>query len=326
MLNMITEKHINKQVNETVARHFLRFCDFDLSTHRRLLRRATTLKENFLSVGHGLDSLRGRVLAMLFEKPSTRTRVSFEAGMAQLGGHAIMLSKNDSQMSRGEPLSDTARVLSSMCNAVMIRAISHRTIEEFATVSNVPVINGLSNLNHPCQVLADLMTFEEVRGSIEGATVCWVGAGNNICATWIEAASVFRFNLRVSTPLEYAPEESLLTGSPKALLSPNPEEAVSGADLVVTDVWVSMGEEDDVSGRKKKLLPYQVNAQLMALANKDSVFMHCLPTRRGEEVTAEVIDGEQSVVWREAENRLHAQKALLEFLMIGENFDQEEEC
>jgi ornithine carbamoyltransferase len=264
----------------------------------------------------GARPLAGRTLAMIFGKSSTRTRVSFEVAMVQLGGHALFLSPRDIQLGRGEPLADTARVLASMCDAIMIRNDSQADQEEVARHSRVPVINGLSELHHPCQLLADVLTYVEQRGEIRGKTVAWIGDGNNVCNSFIEAARVFDFKLAVACPEGYEPATSLLAGAgDRVRLVRDPREAAEGAHLVVTDVWTSMGQEQDNAARVAAFAGFQVDAALMKRAKKDALFMHCLPAHRGEEVAAEVIDGPQSAVWHEAENRLHAQKALLEFLL-----------
>ena len=260
--------------------------------------------------------LPGKTLGMIFEKSSTRTRVSFEVGMAQLGGHALFLSPQDTQLGRGEPLEDTARVLSRMVDAIMIRTFAHETLERFATHSRVPVINGLSDDLHPCQLLADLQTFFEHRGDIRGHTVAWIGDGNNMCHSWINAAALLDFKLCVATPPGYEPDPHFVVAAGNHVeLSHDPQAAVRGASLVTTDVWASMGQEQEREQRMRIFVPYQVNESLMAKAAPNALFMHCLPAHRGEEVMMEVIDGPQSVVWDEAENRLHAQKALLEFLL-----------
>ena len=297
------------------ARHFLSLMDLSPATLDGILERARELKEMRQS-GADRGLLAGKTLAMVFDKSSTRTRVSFEAGMAQLGGSALFLSPDATQQGRGEPIEDAARVLSSMVDAIMVRTYAHETLESYARASSVPVINGLTDQLHPCQLLADLLTWRELRGDIRGAKVAFVGDGNNMCRSYINAARQFDFSLRVATPTRYAPgEEWLNRALERVQWHEDPNAAVAGAQLVVTDVWASMGQEDERSDRRRVFGPYQVNAELMARAAPDALFMHCLPAHRGEEVTAEVIDGPQSVVWREAENRLHAQKALLEFLL-----------
>jgi ornithine carbamoyltransferase len=296
-------------------RHFLKLSDLGAGELQALVRRALALKR---SRRRGARPLAGRTLAMLFGKSSTRTRVSFEVAMDQLGGHALFLSPRDIQLGRGEPLADTARVLSSMCDGIMVRNDSQADQEEIARHSRVPVINGLSDLHHPCQLLADVMTFVEHRGAIRGATVAWVGDGNNVCNSWVEAARLFGFDLRIACPAGYEPDAALLKAAgARARVTRDPAEAAARADLVVTDVWASMGQEQEQAARHTALAPYQVNDALMRRAAPKALFMHCLPAHRGEEVTAEVIDGPRSVVWDEAENRLHAQKALLERLLGG---------
>jgi ornithine carbamoyltransferase len=296
------------------TRHFLTLRDLTLEELRALLRRATELRR-LRHEGRTHEPLRGRVLGMIFEKSSTRTRVSFEAGMAQLGGHAIFLSPRDTQLGRGEPLEDTARVVSSMVDVVMIRTFGHELVERFAAYSRVPVINGLTDQFHPCRLLADIQTFQEHRGDIAGKRVVWLGDGNNMCHSYINAAELLDFQLRISCPAAYAPAQRWLD-SPNVELVEDPGAAVEGAHLVVTDVWASMGQEDEQQKRNTDFAPYRVTEALMRHADEQAVFMHCLPAHRGEEVDAEVIDGPQSVVWDEAENRLHAQKALLEFLVL----------
>jgi len=296
------------------VRHFLTLNDLNAEEAAALITRAIDLKAARLN-NQAEMTLPGRTLAMIFEKASTRTRVSFETGMAQLGGHAIFLAPEDTQLGRGETVEDTARVLSRLVDAVMIRNHSQAVLERFARLSHVPVINGLTDRFHPCQLLADIQTYCEHRGSIAGRTVAWVGDGNNMCNSYIHAAKLFGFILRIAAPASYQPEPELLAANPAVILADNPEDAVAGADLVVTDTWTSMGQDEDRQQRLKAFSDYQVNAKLMTLAADDAVFMHCLPAHRGEEVTDEVMDGPQSLVWDEAENRLHAQKALLELLI-----------
>jgi len=296
-----------------VPRNFLRLGDLTAAELRQLTARAIAQKSG---KERERRPLAGRTLAMIFTKSSTRTRVSFEAGMAQLGGHAIFLSPRDTQLGRNEPLADTARIISSMCDAIMVRNDSQKDQEEIARYSRVPVINGLSNLHHPCQLLADLQTWVERRGEISGATVAWIGDGNNVCNSFAEAAALLGFKLRVACPSGYEPDAATLKAAGKAVdVMTDPKAAVRDADLVVTDVWASMGQEEEQQKRAAAFASYQVDAALMKLARRDALFMHCLPAHRGEEVAAEVIDGPQSAVWDEAENRLHAQKALLEFLL-----------
>jgi ornithine carbamoyltransferase len=296
-------------------RHFLTLLDLSPDELRQLIARASELRQ-WQHQGRIFEPLKNKVLAMVFEKSSTRTRVSFETGMAQLGGHAIFLSPRDTQFGRGEPIEDSARVLSRMADAVMIRTFEHEKIERFAEFSRSPVINALTDQYHPCQLLADMQTWFEHRGDIRGATVSFIGDGNNMCHSYINASRQFDFRLRVATPAQYKPDPAIVAAAgDRVALFEQPQEAAKGADLVVTDVWASMGQEEEQTIRNSIFSAFQVNSELMALANKDALFMHCLPAHRGEEVTAEVIDGPASVVWDEAENRLHAQKALLEFLL-----------
>lgn len=299
----------------TTPRHFLTLLDLTDVELAWIVRRGIELKA-LLKRGQEHAPLRYKTLAMIFEKSSTRTRVSFQAGMEQLGGSAIFLSPRDTHLDRGEPVEDTARVMSRMVDAVMIRAITHTMVERFAAYSRVPVINALTDRHHPCQLLADVQTYVELRGAIRGCTAAWIGDGNNVCHSWIQAARAFDFELRVATPARYAPEAALLAAAgTHARLVADPHEAAHNADLVVTDTWASMGQEDEKTERLKAFAGFQVNAALMRRARKDALFMHCLPAYRGHEVTADVLDGPQSVVWDEAENRLHSQKALLEFLL-----------
>ena len=297
------------------ARHFLTLLDLSPEELQGLMRRAIELKAK-QRAGELYQPLRGKILGMVFEKSSTRTRVSFEAGMAQLGGHALFLSPRDTQLGRGEPIEDTARVLSRMVDIIMIRTYEHEKIERFAAHSQVPVINALTDRCHPCQLLADIQTYIEHRGDIRGKTVAWIGDGNNMCNSYIGAARQFDFKLNIAAPKGYEPPADFVAcAAGHVELGNDPAAAARGADLVVTDVWASMGQEDEQAARAKAFADYQVDAKLMKLAAKDALFMHCLPAHRGEEVAAEVIDGPQSVVWDEAENRLHAQKALLELLL-----------
>ncbi|MCL5668663.1 MAG: ornithine carbamoyltransferase [Gammaproteobacteria bacterium] len=296
------------------VRHFLTLSDLQPDELAALLKRAIELKA-MQRQGVRHEFLKNKVLAMVFEKSSTRTRVSFESAMIQCGGGAIFLSPRDTQLGRGEPIEDTARVLSRMADVIVVRTFEHEKLERFAAHSGVPVINALTDKYHPCQVLADIQTFIEQRGSIKGKTVAWVGDGNNMCHSYIEAAGLFGFHLRVSTPPGYDPDHALLKHIKHVELARDPMQAAQGADLVVTDVWASMGQEEEQAKRARDFADYQVNAKLMARAKPDALFMHCLPAHRGEEVSAEVIDGPHSVVWDEAENRLHAQKALLESLL-----------
>jgi ornithine carbamoyltransferase len=297
----------------TAPRHFLNLDDFDAVTLRGMLNQAVELKRR-LKQGERPLLLKDKVLAMIFERQSTRTRVSFDVGMRQLGGETIMLTGQEMQLSREETLADTARVMSRYVDAIMVRILTHADLMELAEASSVPVINGLTRRAHPCQVMADVMTFEEHRGSLKGARIAWVGDSNNVLASWVNAAELFEANLTVAVPEDYWPEKDLLgdirKAGPFVRLIEDPEEAVKDADLVITDTWVSMGDTD-AAERRRVLKPYQVNAHLMGLAARDALFMHCLPAHRGDEVTDEVIDGPQSVVFDEAENRLHAQKAIL---------------
>jgi ornithine carbamoyltransferase len=296
-------------------RHLLSLLDLSRSELRTLVQRATELKR-IQARGERHEPLRGRTLAMIFEKSSTRTRVSFEAGMAQLGGHALFLSPRDTQLGRGEPIEDTARVLSRMVDIVMIRTFEQEKLEAFAAQSRVPVINGLTDRFHPCQLLADMQTYFEHRGDIAGRTVAWIGDGNNMCHSYINAARRLDFELRVACPAGFEPEEAVrLSAGDHVTLMRDPLEAAGGADLVVTDVWASMGQEEEMVRRREAFALYQVTDDVMAAAAADALFMHCLPAHRGEEVSASVIDRPDAVVWDEAENRLHAQKALLEFLL-----------
>ncbi len=300
-----------------MTRHFLTLNDCNADELRGLITRAIELKA-MTAAGEIYEPLKNRTLAMLFEKSSTRTRVSFEVGMAQFGGHALFLSPRDTQIGRGEPVADTAQVLSRMVDAIMVRNHSHALLEELAANSRVPVINGLTDRFHPCQLLADLQTWWEQRGDISGANVAWIGDGNNMCHSYINAAKLLGFKLNIGCPLGYEPEAELLEQAGDSVsLSHDPREAARGADLIVTDVWASMGDEDEAAQRLQDFKGFIVDADMMQAADSQALFMHCLPAHRGEEVAAEVIDGPQSVVWDEAENRLHAQKALLEFLIAS---------
>lgn len=299
-------------------RHFLSLFDLSRTELQTVIRRANALKA-LHQAGKPHPMLAGKVLAMLFDKASTRTRVSFEAGMAQLGGSALFLSPRDLQLGRGEPLADSARVISGMVDAVMIRTFEHARVSTFAAHSQVPVINGLTDWNHPCQLLADMQTYVAHRGEIAGRRVTWIGDGNNMCQTYIEAAQQFDFQLRIACPAGYEPDTELLQSAGSACrIVRNPQQAVVGADLVVTDTWVSMGQENTKNERQMAFAPYKVTTELLAQAAPDVLFMHCLPAYRGLEVSPEVLDGPHSVVWEEAGNRLHAQKALLEFLLCTE--------
>ena len=299
-------------------RHFLQLKDLSRSELEYVFARTRWIKDQFKSYNQYWP-LSDRTLVMIFEKASTRTRLSFEAGMHQLGGSAIYLNTRDSQLGRGEPVEDAAQVISRMSDIVMIRTYEQSIIERFAANSRVPVINGLTNEYHPCQILADIYTFIEHRGSIEGKTVAWIGDSNNVCNTWLQAAEVFNFNVHVSTPpgYEVEPERAGLYGTDHYEEFTDPMEAAKGADLVTTDVWTSMGFEAENEERRRDFADWQVDTDMMKVAAKEAVFMHCLPAHRGEEVAADVIDGPQSVVWDEAENRLHTQKALMEFLLLG---------
>lgn len=300
------------------VRHFLTLNDLTPDELDRLLDHASKLKLSWRD-GMVRDSLKNRVLAMIFEKSSTRTRVSFEAGMTQLGGAALFLSPRDTQLGRGEPIEDSARVISSMADAVMIRTFEHETVKRFASVSNAPVINALTDDFHPCQLLADMQTYREHRGSIRGATVAWVGDGNNMCNSYINAAQLFGFHLNVACPEGYEPDQAMLAEAGNQItVFHDPAEAAKGAHMLVTDVWASMGQEDEQAARARTFENYQINEQLMSLAAKDALFMHCLPAHRGEEISVNMLEHPGSVVWDEAENRLHAQKALLEFLILGQ--------
>ncbi|HRJ51382.1 MAG TPA: ornithine carbamoyltransferase [Candidatus Thiothrix moscowensis] len=304
-------------MNNNAVRHFLTLSDFTPVELLAVIGRAIELKA-LQKRGEIFEPLKNRTLAMIFEKSSTRTRVSFEAGMTQLGGHSMFLSPNDTQLGRGEPIEDSARVISRMVDVVMIRTFEQEKVETFAAHSRVPVINALTDKFHPCQLLADMMTWMEQRGLPNGKTVAWVGDGNNMCHSWMEAAQLFGFHLNVACPEGYDPDADMVkatAGSVTYFRDPN--AAVKGAEVVVTDTWASMGQEAEKKIREKAFAGYQVDTNMMQLAAKDAIFMHCLPAYRGLEVSAEVMDGSQSVVWDEAENRLHAQKALLEVLVCG---------
>ncbi len=295
-------------------RHFLTLKDLTSLELEQLITRAIELKRMH-KAGEIYQPLKNKVLAMIFEKSSTRTRVSFESAMLQFGGGSIFLSPNDTQLGRGEPIEDSARVISSMVDVVMIRTFEHDKVVRFAEYSSAPVINALTDDYHPCQLLADMQTYVEHRGSIKGKTVVWVGDGNNMCHSYINAAERFGFNLNIATPVGYEPNAAIVAQA-KANISlfSDVKSAAKDADMIVTDVWASMGQEEEQRKREVAFADFQVDSTVMALAHHDALFMHCLPAHRGEEVSAEVLDGQQSVVWDEAENRLHAQKALLEFL------------
>ena len=299
-------------------KHYLQFTDLTRSEYDYLFARSAWLKTKFKSY-ETWHPLHDRTLAMIFEKQSTRTRLSFEAGIHQLGGHAVYLNTRDTQLGRGEPVEDAAQVISRMTDIIMIRTFGQDIIERFAANSRVPVINGLTNEFHPCQVLADIFTFVEARGPITGKTVAWVGDANNMAYTWIQAAEVLDFQVRFSAPNGYSLDPARLSAAAAKHLTVcnNPEDACKDADLVSTDVWTSMGFEDENSSRMAAFKNWMVSDSLMALAKPNALFMHCLPAHRGEEVAASVIDGPQSVVWEEAENRLHVQKALMEYLLCG---------
>ncbi len=298
-------------------KHFLQLADFERSEFEHLFERTRVIKERFKNYV-AYQPLADRMLAMVFEKSSTRTRVSFEAGIHQLGGSSIVLNTGETQLGRGEPIEDVARVISRMVDIVMIRTFEHANIERFASQSRVPVINGLTNDYHPCQVLADIYTYVEHRGPIGGKTVAWIGDGNNMCNTWIQAAQIFGFRLNISTPADYGVDRARASSAGDHIeLFSDPARAVAGAHLVNTDVWTSMGFEAEAQAREKAFRGFTVDARMMAAARPDALFMHCLPAHRGEEVSAEVLEGPQSVVWEEAENRLHVQKALMEYLLLG---------
>ena len=302
-------------------KHFLTLADLTAAEAAQLLARAKELKA-LQKQGIPHATLQGKTLGMIFDKSSTRTRVSFEVGMFQLGGHALFLHSNVTQLGRGEPVADSARVLSRMVDGITIRTYAHSTLEEFARHATVPVINALTDLTHPCQILADLLTLLEHHGAVQGKTVCWIGDGNNMLHSWMNGAAIFGYRLRYACPEGYLPDARLLAAAQAqgGDISgyATPAEAVCGADVVTTDVWASMGQEDEQQQRMRDFAGFQVDSALMSGAAQNALFMHCLPAHRGEEVSSEVIDGPQSVVWDEAENRLHAQKALLE-LLLGNN-------
>jgi ornithine carbamoyltransferase len=298
-----------------MTQHFLTLMDLDKATLNKLISRAIELKAIQKS-GEIYEPLKNKVLGMIFDKASTRTRVSFETGMAQFGGHAIFLSPRDTQFGRGEPVEDSARVLSRMVDCIMVRTFDHEMLETFAEYSQVPVINALTDMYHPCQLLADMQTYVEHRGDITGKTVTYIGDGNNMCHSYMNAARQYGFTLNVAVPEGYDPDAALLKETKDCVnIFRNTKDAVAGADMITTDVWASMGQEEEQAIREKAFAGFQVNDEVMALANKDAIFMHCLPAHREEEVSTSIIDGTQSVVWDQAENRLHAQKALLELLM-----------
>jgi len=298
-----------------MTKNFINFDDLSHQELQNIIDHAISLKKEHKS-GKLNDSLKNKTLAMIFDKSSTRTRVSFEAGMTQLGGQSLFLSEKDIQLGRGEPITDSAIVISSMVDAVMLRLSSHKDILEFSKYSSKPVINALSNESHPCQILADLMTYQEEKGSIQGKKIAWIGDGCNVCQTYMQAAEIFDFELSIATPVGYEPSELFSQKYKKNInFFNNPMEACQDADLVATDVWTSMGMESEKKQRERSFKGFQVDQLIMNQAKEDAVFMHCLPAYRGIEVSSEVIDGSKSVVWREAENRLHVQKALLLYLI-----------
>lgn len=300
----------------TQPRHFISLLDLTSDEFRFLIKRAMHLKENR---DPNYQPLKGKVLAMIFEKSSTRTRISFEAGMSHFGGNALFLSPRDTQLGRGEPLQDSARVISSMVDCIMLRTNEHATVTTFAQHSRVPVINGLTDTQHPCQLLADMQTYFQHRGDIKNKKVTWIGDGNNMCHSYIHAAMLLDFQLNIAYPTGYAPEQDIVEAAgDRVTFFDSALAAAENSDLVVTDVWASMGQEEEQRQREIAFKNFQVNTNIMKVANKNALFMHCLPAHRGEEVTADVIDGPQSVIFDEAENRLHAQKALLEFLLCNQ--------
>ncbi|MCE3028906.1 ornithine carbamoyltransferase [Salinicola sp. DM10] len=301
------------------ARHFLTLLDLSRDELAYLIQRAIKIKHELKTQGPTYTPFSNRTLAMIFEKSSTRTRVSFETAMAQFGGHALFLSPRDTQLGRGEPIGDTARVLSEMVDAVMIRTFSHDGLETFAASSTVPVINALTDDYHPCQLLADVMTWTECRGAVTGKTAVWIGDGNNMCHSWINAARQFDFQLRICCPQGYEPRQDILDAAgDHALIVRDPATAVRGADLVTTDVWASMGQEEEQAKRERDFAGFQVTEALLDQAAADAIFLHCLPAHRGEEISTTLLDDPRAVVWQEAGNRLHAQKALIEFLLLGQ--------
>ncbi len=307
----------NKTASNNKVRHFLTLTDLSSDEFRQLIHRAIELKA-ILNRGEIFEPLKNKVLAMIFEKSSTRTRVSFESGMAQFGGHAIFLSPRDTQLGRGEPIEDSARVLSSMTDCIMVRTFEHKKAELLAKYSSVPVINGLTDDVHPCQLLADMQTYFEHHGDIKGKTVTWIGDGNNMCHSYMHTAKLLGFKLNIACPEGFEPQQKFINETSDFIeITQDVSAACVNSDLIVTDVWASMGQEEEQKIREQAFSNYQVTSELMKMANKNALFMHCLPAHRGEEVSADVIDGKQSVVWHEAENRLHAQKALLEFLLLN---------
>jgi ornithine carbamoyltransferase len=295
--------------------NFINFDELSLNDLQGIIDRAISLKKEHKS-GRINDSLKNKTLAMIFDKSSTRTRVSFEAGMTQLGGQSLFLSEKDIQLGRGEPITDSAIVISSMVDAIMLRMSSHEDIVEFSKYSSKPVINALSDESHPCQILADLMTYQEHRGSIEGKKIAWIGDGCNVCQTYMQAASLFDFELTIATPSGYGPSDAFIKKYQKNIsFFDDPNKACKDADIVITDVWTSMGQESEIKQRETAFKGFQVDQKMMNQAKDDAIFMHCLPAYRGKEVSSGVIDGKQSVVWSEAENRLHVQKSLLLYLI-----------
>ncbi len=299
-----------------LPRHFLSLLDFTPEELRALLSRASILKQMQTLEKKKHETLPGKVLAMIFEKSSTRTRVSFEAGISHLGGKAIFLTPGNTQLGRGEPIEDSARVISSMVDIVVIRTFEHEIAVRFANYSSVPVINALTNMYHPCQLLADMLTYQEHKGEISGKKVCWLGDGNNMCNSYINAAKQFDFELTICCPSEYKPDATLLEKNKERVqLISDPNNAIANSDLVVTDVWASMGQEHETEDRKKKFQRYQLNKSLLSYASRDALYLHCLPAHRGEEISAELLDAPDTVIWEAAENRLHSQKALMEMLL-----------
>nr|WP_295710809.1 ornithine carbamoyltransferase [uncultured Halomonas sp.] len=300
------------------TRHFLTLLDLTPDELDYLIQRAITIKTELKAQGPVYTPFSNRTLAMIFEKSSTRTRVSFETGMAQFGGHALFLSPRDTQLGRGEPIEDTARVLSEMVDAVMIRTFSHAGLETYASASSVPVINALSDDYHPCQLLADVMTWTELRGSVKGRTAVWIGDGNNMCHSWINAARQFDFHLRICCPKGYEPRADIMAAAgDHVTLLHDPQAAAKGADLITTDVWASMGQEEEQAKREADFAGFQVTEAMLDQANQEVLFLHCLPAHRGEEISMTLLEDPRAVVWQEAGNRLHAQKALIEFLLLG---------
>ncbi|WP_110664763.1 ornithine carbamoyltransferase [Salinicola halophilus] len=300
------------------ARHFLTLLDLSADELAYLIQRGITIKNRLKTQGPTYTPLSNRTLAMIFEKSSTRTRVSFETAMTQFGGHALFLSPRDTQLGRGEPIADTSRVLSEMVDAVMIRTFSHEGLESFAAASEVPVINALTDDYHPCQLLADVMTWTECRGPVAGKTAVWVGDGNNMCHSWINAARRFGFDLRICCPEGYEPRRDIMEAAgERVTIVRDPQEAAVGANLITTDVWASMGQEEEQAKRERDFAGFQVTEALLDRAADDVLFLHCLPAHRGEEISETLLDDPRAVVWQEAGNRLHAQKALIEFLLLG---------